>query len=583
MNDIVVDQEKPIVQVVEATGNEFVSSTFKRTEVVAVEQASSVTQTESKSFLTVEQEAIDLVIANTDSQVVTTQPQTSIIMVGGYVGGSGSASGGAGVFITDITPTGSGIVGSKVYADTIPVDAVIDAATSDTTAIRVHVGCNGGADNYSPSVIVNGVAVTLTQSGTIRWFTGYADITISAGVNSVVATSSEGTTWTADVTLAGAGTTVESVTWGSYPGSQTALKNGDLIPFTATTDLTGVSITIEGQTFSVSGGNASGNLVVGAWSTGSFAVTATAKNSFGTTGATFNVPVPLNIDQTYPTISGVSVSYPATQGAFGAGQSGTVNCTITNYDSMSYSSANFSIGSPTVYATNKAITNTASGYITANNITISATRADNNATTTTTCAGIIATVAATAAVTITGNPAQLVGSPSGQAYTVNITPNQTLASAPSMNATAGTWSGSWTLSGGVWSRNLIIADSTPRGVGDFTALNMTGLSGITGSTITSGSTYIVGGMTSRILTYAAYARVAALGAAVYNQSNTSASYTGGNTLSLHTDNGVYVNGYYIANSDGSYNPNGAYLGISDTAFAGSNTTGTLELTFAEAA
>ena len=54
-------------------------------------------------------------------------------------------------------------------------------------------------------------------------------------------------------------------------------------------------------------------------------------------------------------------------------------------------------------------------------------------------------------------------------------------------------------------------------------------------------------------------------------------------LVLKYDNTVAQNSYYIANADGSYNAQGEYLGLSDTAFAGSNTTGSLVVVFGEVA
>ena len=54
-------------------------------------------------------------------------------------------------------------------------------------------------------------------------------------------------------------------------------------------------------------------------------------------------------------------------------------------------------------------------------------------------------------------------------------------------------------------------------------------------------------------------------------------------LARQTNNAVVANSYYIANADGSYNAQGEYLGLSDTAFAGSNTTGSLVVVFGEVA
>lgn len=74
-----------------------------------------------------------------------------------------------------------------------------------------------------------------------------------------------------------------------------------------------------------------------------------------------------------------------------------------------------------------------------------------------------------------------------------------------------------------------------------------------------------------------------MGCAVGDQAKTTASIVGGNTLARYASDGVFPNGFYIANADGSYNPNGSYLGLSDSALAGANTSGTLQASFAEVA
>jgi hypothetical protein len=156
-----------------------------------------------------------------------------------------------------------------------------------------------------------------------------------------------------------------------------------------------------------------------------------------------------------------------------------------------------------------------------------------------------------------------------------------LLNSPTLTASAGLLGSNWTSYLGYWKNTLTIYDSTPKGIAQFTNLQLTGLSGINGSTITSGSTYNVGGFTSRIVTFPAFSRVADMGVAVSDQTKTVAQILGGNILTLHLDAGVYQNGYYFANSDGTYNPNGTYLGLSDSTFAGSNTTGTLQASIVE--
>jgi hypothetical protein len=177
----------------------------------------------------------------------------------------------------------------------------------------------------------------------------------------------------------------------------------------------------------------------------------------------------------------------------------------------------------------------------------------------------------------------MVGNPTGIAYTVTVTSNQNLNAAPSLTASAGTSSGVWVGSGKVWTTTLTISDTTPKGSAFFSALSISNQALITGSTITSGATYTVGGFSSRTLTFPAFSRVTAIGAYVLDQNKTSCQIVAGNILTMYSDNNVRTNGYYIANVDGTYNATGSYVGLSDSVFAGSNTSGTLQVTLVEVA
>lgn len=515
------------------------------------------------------------------------QPQTVVVAVGqqGPPGPPGGAA--ASIFIQDVTGIG-GIVGQKTWADTVPPQADILTATSDTGTVRVWVAAAGGKD-YNPMVSVNGVPVTLTESSTRRWFTGYADLVLHDGDNVVTAETDEGAIDTVIVTLAGPGPNVLDVLFGNLPGAQTELKAGDVVGVTIITEPDAVSVTIlaggaaaSAVTLPVADGVASGFITISGAS-GAQGIQVKAKNDLGTFGTIFtSASLPLN--QTYPSISTIVPGYPSGQGALNTAEVGSITATVTNADVVEYVSNDLLIDAPNAYASTKTVTNARVGYVgTGSNITISATRAANGAVTVRSGLVCIATVPPKAAITIAGNPSRLISSPTGQDYEVRITPDQMLSGTPSLDASLGTWLGVWTLSGSYWKRTLRITDSTPRGTGVFANLTMTGLSGIQGNEITSGSTYVVGGMVTRNITFPAFARVAALGTNVGDATKTSAQVSGGNVLARQTNNAVVQNAYYIANADGSYNAQGGYLGLSDTTFAGSNTSGSLVVIFGETA
>lgn len=525
-----------------------------------------------------------LTMAEPPLTLVALSPDPVTVVGAGYglqgppgQGGNGAGTAAAGTFILDVT--GAGVVADKAYAA-----GALQACSSDTAAVRVWVGCEGDATAYTPSVAVNAQAATLTESATKRWFTGYADITLDlVGANTVTALSSTGSTAVATITRLAGGPQVTGIALGPYPGVQTELKAGDTIGVTVQTETTATQVSISGAgavastTLPAVNGVATGTLTAGAGN-GALTFTATARNAFGTYGDAFTSPA-LALNQTHPSFSAFTVVYPSGQQALGAGETADVSCTVSNADTVTYTATGLTV--PAGYAATKPVTNVSTGYVASGtNYTASAVRTANNASAQASTLVKIATVAPSAAITA---PTRLTSSPAGTDHQIRIYPSQTLLSAPSLDASVGAWQSAWVNAGSYWSRNLRIADADAKGSATFSALALAGLSGLFGGTITAGAGYTVGGMSARTLTFPAFSRVAALGCAVGDPGKTSASVVGGNTLVRFLDASVLVNGYYIANADGSYNANGAYLGLSDAALAGANTSGTLQVSFTEVA
>ena len=498
--------------------------------------------------------------------------------------------GGSGIFVLDVVPTSTGIISGKEYEEgTVPVDINLTRAKSDTNSIRVVVGMNGDGDSYSPTATINGTSVVLSETTTKRWFVGYADINIIPGDNYVLAEASTGSTDSCWVELMGRGPNVLSATFGAYPNDQTELKDGDVVSISITTEAEANEVTILAAGASkytvilpVSGGVASGNVTASGLS-GSQTVTLVAKNDFGTAGDNFTTSA-LNLNQTHPTLSAISFTYPVGQEAFGADQAGTLSMTASNFDTIEYTSSHFTIDDPTVYNTTKNITNAHTGYVhSGTNVTVTAIRTANGAVSTQTGLGVIATIAPTAAISIVGNPTRLMSSVTGNDYTVVITPNQILASAPDLDASVGTWQGSWALVSNTWRRDLRITDDDPRGAGFFSNLEVTGKSNLVGNNITAGENYTVGGFINRNVTFPAFQRGAFIGTNVVDQTKTTAQVVGGNVLTRYEDADVRQNGYYIGDSSYNYNATGSYVCLSDSAFAGANTTGELQVSIQEEA
>lgn len=525
-----------------------------------------------------------------------------------YVDNKVAPAAGGGVFFIDITPTSGGIVGNKAYvANTVPANKVITDGTSDTNSVRVTVFVEGAGSFYSPTVTITtspaqaGGPVTATLAedpNDKRAFTGYADLTNITADTTVTATSSTGGIATTVIHRAAAGPVFNQLFIGGLPGSQTEVKAGDLVSVTGkvTNDATVAELVAGGANNAlltltlgaVDSGGTGYRTITGTFTvssqTGLQGVQARAKNSLGTYGGLLSSTNQITLNQTYPTIGARTITYPSTQNGIKGVESATVAATITNADVYSYAGTNLSVASPTTYAASKTVTRTGGTYVYGtNNYTITATKSSNAAVTVASSAVAIADTAPTGAITIGGSPARLRSSPAGQDYIVTLTANQRLNVAPVIAASSGTWQGSWTGSGTTWTRTLRIIDTDQKGNQTFTAASLTGLANAVGTTLTSGSGYIVGGFPTRTITFPAFSRYQPIGTTVGDVSKLTASYTGATVLTFYADTGDHFQGFSIVDSSGNYDANGGYLYISDSAFAGSNTTGTLQLDIAEAA
>lgn len=515
-----------------------------------------------------------------------------------------------GVFFTDITPTSTGIVGAKGYvANTVPANKVITEGTADTQNVRVALVCEGGSAFYSPTITITTQPLLAGFPKTVpltedtydkRMFAGFVDIAGVTVDTVVTATSSTNATAQCTVKVAAAGPAVSSLTIGAYPGTQTEAKNNDVMPVTGVVAnaATYVEIIVAGAAKSVSslslgavdsGGAGfktfSGTFTVGV-SSGSQKVTARARNTLGTYGANFLSSNSITLNQTYPTIGARTITYPATQSALKGSEAATIASSISNADTVVYtSSADLTVANSNLYEAVKTVTRVGGTYsIGVNNYTITATKASNGAVTVASSAVSIANAAATATVSIVGNPTRLVSTPEGTSYTVQITANQLLNTAPTMTASSGTFTGSWTLSGGVYSRTLVIKDSDVDGAQLFGNLVLVGLANVQGTVITSGAGYNVGGFSRRTLTFPAFAQFVAIGTPINDITKTNAKYAGtASNLTLRSDTTQFPQGYTITDASGNYSPTGGYLFITDAAFAGSNTSGTLQVEIEEVA
>lgn len=497
-----------------------------------------------------------------------------------------------GLFVLDVTPiVANGIVASKVHPDTVPANRVVSSCVTDNGSVRVTVGVNGNSFSYSPTVTIGGVVATITESATTRWFTAVADVSVgNPGTTTTVdVVSNTGSHTSVDITLAGLGPNILSAVVGSYPNSQTTLKAGDQITVTVTTEVgaTEVQLVTSGASdatvlYQVTGTTAVCVVTIGSSVGPKVPLTFRAHNSFGTYGLKYDTAT-LNLDQAVPTFGPLTVAYAVNQAAMAANDTAIVSCAVNDQTSVSYTAVGMAVDTPSVYAVGKMVTLSSTGYVDSGiNYTITAHKASNGSSATTSGLVNVATTAPTASI-VTVPSGRMAGSPTGINYIVKITSDQNLNAAPSLTASAGAWAGNWSGSGKVWQRSLDITDTTQKGPALFSALSMTNQALVPGSSISSGSAYVVGGFSSRTLTFPKFSRVTAIGTTVTDAQKTSCQVVAGNVLKLYSDTTIHSNGYYIANADGTYNAQGSFVALSDSVFAGSNTSGTLQVTLAEAA
>lgn len=440
------------------------------------------------------------------------------------------------VFITDVTNAGN--VGDKSYtANTVPTDTVLESCTSDTVDVTIHFLAEPDS-NYSPTLSISGTQCTnLAEYGTDRrLFNGSIpySLTVAAGeTETIVVESSTGQSDSVDIQRAGAGPEITAIVFGSYPGSQTDLKENDQIGVTVTVANDATSVWIEADKASktlvnltlgaVDGAgagyrNATGTITISSIASDS-PVDAQAENALGTRGDVFTSSN-LNIDQVYPTITFNSITYPATQGALKNSETADVNVSVTNWtpgtDTIAYSTplSEISIPSTTTYAQTKTVTRVGGTYnVSSNNYSVSATKVNNDATSTYSRNVRIANVAAQLTISEPASRLRsgstgysnvgLTTSASTAEHTITISSNQIMDAVPTVGDPAageGSWkNGSWSNAGGMTSFTnvLEVPDSSTRGSHSWGSVSCTNLAGLTTTAWTGDSSYTIGGFLPR--------------------------------------------------------------------------------------
>lgn len=421
-----------------------------------------------------------------------------------------------GAFVGNITPQNPGDnVSDKVYAS----DGItLRSCLSNTNLITVSVVAIVGNTKFIPTVTVNGNVVSLSGSVSNAVLTGTINID-TGGATSLTVVHEDGAQNVVNITY-DVGPEVTSAVFGSYPGSQTQLKAGDVINLRVQTDslMTRIYVyDIEACIYQIFSFPAvtdkTVSVVIANRGTSTQSLRAKVKcmnsnNSYGSDAWSDTV----DLNNTYPGITFGAIVY-SLFGALKDSETATVVNVVTDYNTLVYSSPNgeLSVTNPTTFENPKTVTRIAGTYnITNNNLRISANRVANDATTVSNSLVKIAHTACTISVSVPYSRLRSGGNDgtTAQDYWVTITPNQQLYQAPTLNlgVGGGTWlGGGFTVNGSNWRRQVRIDDDDVKGDYSFNNLSAINLAGKETTVISSGASYTLGGFVIRTLILEAFA------------------------------------------------------------------------------
>ena len=424
---------------------------------------------------------------------------------------------GAAIFITNVTSSGN----TNLTMNSAPNEDSVLSLSTDDFAMRVYVEWDRTHAAYEGAPTVNGFTVIWTSRiGDTNY--GYSDIT---GATAIIIASFEGVSYSIAVS-ADAGPVIGSAVFsGSYPGSQTEVKENDTFTVSITCDINTDRVEFENS-------SALKNTQVAVTSSTGFDAVATidytglipqnlggrvrARTPSGSWGDWFSITNTVTCNDLAPSIESMnqgSISYPVTQEAIKDVETVSVHSTCSNYDTITYSSPNgqLTIPNTSTYLEDKLNIqrNTGDYNITTTNYRISANRAANDSTTTQNLVVYIAHIDCT--ITMSEAPYLRSGGSDGSAiqdHTITLTSNQNLISVPTISNTpagAGTWSGVFSNGPTVWTRTLQVQDTDTKGTYAYQSLIATNLANKVQTVYTGDSNYILRGFVTRAITLAAFA------------------------------------------------------------------------------
>lgn len=502
------------------------------------------------------------------------------------------------IYVYQIDGRNGVVVSGQTYQDA--GSNVLQTAIASGSDLRVYIRAS------YPLVSVNTIDGTLTKSADSGHYSGYVDISLPATgpvrVRLTTPDDDDGAEDTVQVTIETAPELLALSFTGDYPGSQTELKAGDSFQITGTTDkpCTGVEI-LDYEAFSLA--------VITFASTTAFTVSGTvadrgtssvlrparvrardASGAYGGTrdtntggGTTERVHL-VQCNNLYPTVVLGTPTYPPGQSALKNLESATVPVTVSNYDTVTFTSPNsqLDITDPTSPASPKTVTRISGTYnVATNNLRATAVRTANDAQTVAQTVVRIANVAAT--ISVTEPYARLRSGSSPQDYTISIVSDQELGSAPSLDSSASPNSGTlqgvgWVGGLSIWTRVIRIASSDVPGTYGWRNLVATNRSGLTTTLITGDASYIIGGFATIAATFPPFSQTTTIPVQVTDYSKLQAGiFTATNQPSIKNptqgNHANLINTYTVE----ALGVNPTTIFWNDLAAANSNSSGTAQL------
>jgi len=464
---------------------------------------------------------------------------------------------GAGPSILDVSfsepPTHSGSQ-QAMFLDGDDVEITIIFDSVDVTSVSL----DGGNDTSTRSVTDHAVTAVDNGDGTSSVIlTEKVDTTLSTTTDVPVKISAknsfgtEGDEHTSTATIpVRQGPEVTGVTFGSYPGIQTELKDNDIISMTVTFDTNNVSqvqlqsggnYASASQTKNVNPNTLSASTTItidtSVTSAQNQPIRIRARGGSNNYGNYINSVDTLKVNNVSPTFTNFTVSYPDGQSALRGTESADVSLTISNtgaspqYEYIDPRSDIIIPGS-TSYTQTKTVTCTNPGLynITHNNFKVTVNRSENNNTSVFTSGIIfISDILPVISVSTPYNSLRSGGdeNTSPQVYQIVVTSNQRLHTFNmSPYPSAGVLLGQWVSSNDTsWRANLQVSDSDSKGEFDWVNISGSNLSHMIQDSIISGDTYTLGGFVQRNLQVSALSRTRTIGTSIEDPSKLSVTET----------------------------------------------------------